>query len=539
MSCPWANIKKIEPSSLADIMSEEVARDLQAKEDEKYRIALDYDKQDEAGPAILYDTQVIEDIPDDVLKAISNDSVESDAIIAQLLQIQFDKEHDDVLKIKEQKFNGSSKVSISLDNFKRAPLNYDFESDSEEDEIEDLMERKNWDRFDVLRKEKASIPLRGYKVQANGEVITKHDLVNNGRMNACKLLLFPPDFQTGDGEDFDLKLTNKVYNSLRTYSKKEQFRRRKSEDKKEAQATAEFGLDKLTRLILYKLVNVNELLEKVNGTISIGKEAVILHAESNPDYPDIKLPNECAIKVFKTTLSEFKQREKYIKDDRRFKDRVGKQSSKKTVQIWAEKEMANLMRLKRVGIPCPEVVSLKRHILVMSFIGEHCQPAPKLKDAGLKMAELIFAYDQVVEFMKTLYNKANLVHADLSEYNILWFKDTCYFIDVSQSVEPSHENAFHFLMRDCCNVTNFFNKKNVPEVISPEALFEEIVGCDFRNKVALTALHESIKMKPHLVDNPNVQSTFIFDSVWEKIQHEKSLELVAIPGPSLVEIPPA
>lgn len=58
----------------------------------------------------------------------------------------------------------------------------------------------------------------------------------------------------------------------------------------------------------------------------LGKEAVILHADSDPKFSHAKepLPRECAIKVFKTTLSEFKQRDKYIKDDHRFKDRVGK-----------------------------------------------------------------------------------------------------------------------------------------------------------------------------------------------------------------------
>lgn len=61
---------------------------------------------------------------------------------------------------------------------------------------------------------------------------------------------------------------------------------------------------------------------------------------------------------------------------------------------------------------------------------------------------------QVIENMKNLYHKANLIHADLSEYNILWYNNTCYFIDVSQAVEPCNENAFIFLMRDCDNVIN-------------------------------------------------------------------------------------
>lgn len=130
----------------------------------------------------------------------------------------------------------------------------------------------------------------------------------------------------------------------------------------------------------------------------LGKEAVILHAESDPSFPfppEEGLPKECAIKVFKTTLSEFKQRDKYIKDDYRFKDRIGNQTAKKTIRIWAEKEMANLMRLRKVGIPCPQVVTLKHHVLVMSFIGENLYPAPKLKDAKMSNADYIQAYDEV------------------------------------------------------------------------------------------------------------------------------------------------
>lgn len=99
--------------------------------------------------------------------------------------------------------------------------------------------------------------------------------------------------------------------------------------------------------------------------------------------------------MFKTTLSEFKDREKYIKSDPRFKDRIGKQTSRKTVHIWAEKEMANLCRLAKAGIPCPKVVMLKECVLVMSFIGENRIPAEKLKEAFLSPSEYILAYDQV------------------------------------------------------------------------------------------------------------------------------------------------
>lgn len=53
-----------------------------------------------------------------------------------------------------------------------------------------------------------------------------------------------------------------------------------------------------------------------------------------------------------------------------------------------------------------------------------------------------------------MYNEAHLIHADLSEYNILWHKNTCYFIDVSQAVEHEHENAYQFLYDDCKHITH-------------------------------------------------------------------------------------
>ena len=56
------------------------------------------------------------------------------------------------------------------------------------------------------------------------------------------------------------------------------------------------------------------------------------------------MPEECAVKVFKTTLNEFKTRDRYIKDDHRFKDRFSKQNPRKIIKLWAEKEMCSLSR---------------------------------------------------------------------------------------------------------------------------------------------------------------------------------------------------
>lgn len=45
-------------------------------------------------------------------------------MIAKMLQMQFNKEYDEMLKRTEDKFNGASKVSISLENYRRVPRDF-------------------------------------------------------------------------------------------------------------------------------------------------------------------------------------------------------------------------------------------------------------------------------------------------------------------------------------------------------------------------------------------------------------------------------
>lgn len=397
-----------------------------------------------------------EAIPEDVLRAIEEadqKELDSDAVIAKLLQTQFDCEYDEELKRVEDHRNKNSTVKISLKNYRMVPeeLVYD-------EEIQDapIDPKAHWDRFVANEKEQKSIPKVGYKVNEDGEMVTKHNQDITGRKNACKVMSFPPEFSTGDGAGFDMKLSNKVFNQLKTHSMKATKKQHKAQDRKENIATAEMGLDEPTRMILYKWIN-NQVLESIDGIISTGKEAVILHAETDPSNPNLEEgmqhPKEVAIKIFSTTLNEFKQRDRYIKDDFRFAGRYSKQNAKVVINMWAEKELHNLNRMKKYGIRCPEIVALKKNVLVMSFIGENMIPAPKLKEAILNDAQLICAYEEMVEIMYKLYNEARLVHADMSEYNVLWYDEQCWIIDVAQSVEPGHPGALEFLMRDCDNIS--------------------------------------------------------------------------------------
>jgi RIO kinase 1 len=70
-------------------------------------------------------------------------------------------------------------------------------------------------------------------------------------------------------------------------------------------------------------------------------------------------------------------------------------------------------------------------------------------------------YEELVLVMRTMFHQCKLVHADLSEYNILYHEGHLWIIDVSQSVEHDHPAAFDFLRNDIKNVEEFFGRLGV------------------------------------------------------------------------------
>jgi len=447
---PWGKTPVVAPCSLSSVMDEELARDLQEKEDKMSSLL-----------------QVELPFGDG-----NNPDTETDLLLAQMLQNEFDRENDHMVNVYEQKYNGNSKVSLSFNNYKSVHSMLRDDSSDEQDDHEDLDTPPPPDPGS--EKETQVLNPKGSKKK----VTTKHDAAICGRKNARNLEKFPPGFAAGDvgSKKLDLKLSNSVYNTLKQHSYREERQSHRLHEKKE-HSTHEQALDPKTRLLLYKMVN-NETLDNVNGCISTGKEACVFHANGGRKENGEVLPEECAIKVFKTTLNEFRTRERYIKDDHRFRDRFSKQNPRKIIRLWAEKEMCNLSRMQKAGISCPSVLLLKKHVLVMSFIGKDMKAAPKLKDAVLSSNQMKLAYEQCIEMMCSMYQKCKLVHADLSEYNILWHDNRIWFIDVSQSVEPIHPHALEFLYRDCTNVLEFFKKKGVAGVMSVPQLFLKVSQLD-------------------------------------------------------------
>ena len=246
---------------------------------------------------------------------------------------------------------------------------------------------------------------------------------------------------------------------------------------KSDRATSEQVLDPRTRMILLQMINRN-VVSEVNGCLSTGKEANVYHALSIPQENDLETgatPLHRAIKVYKTSILVFKDRDRYVTGEYRFRQGYSKSNNRAMVKVWAEKEMRNLKRIYASGIPCPEPVQLRLHVLVMGFLGDKKGiPAPRLKDVELVGSDLEtrwkVLYLQLLGYMRILYQNCRLVHADLSEYNILYHNDKLWLIDVSQSVEHDHPRSLEFLRMDIKNVNDFFRRKGV-DVLSEKTTF--------------------------------------------------------------------
>ncbi|MBP5784910.1 MAG: serine protein kinase RIO [Methanobrevibacter sp.] len=212
--------------------------------------------------------------------------------------------------------------------------------------------------------------------------------------------------------------------------------------------------DKATLQVLYKLANQG-YLDVLNGAISTGKEANVLKGIKDDG-------SIVAVKIYRIATSDFKKMQYYIAGDPRFNVR----SSNKTQLInnWVNKEFRNLTRLKAAGVNVPEAITSLSNVLIIEFIGdEEGNPAPTVKN--LPPEDPIDFYEKLVDQMDRFINKANLIHGDLSSYNILNYDEEPVIIDVSQSVVKDHIIAGELLERDIKNISFEFSKMGVDTYI--------------------------------------------------------------------------
>ena len=220
--------------------------------------------------------------------------------------------------------------------------------------------------------------------------------------------------------------------------------------------------DKATLQVLYKLANQG-YLDVLNGAISTGKEANVLKGIKEDG-------SIVAVKIYRIATSDFKKMQYYIAGDPRFN--VRSSNKRQLINNWVNKEYRNLTRLKDAGVYVPEAITSMSNVLIIEFIGDvDGNPAPTVKNLPPQDPEDF--YEKLVNQMYRFINKANLIHGDLSTYNILNYNEEPVIIDVSQSVVRDHIIANELLERDIKNISFEFSKMGVDTSI--EDLTERLI----------------------------------------------------------------
>lgn len=241
-ACPWGQIAKppVESMNFAAIVkNQKLEKELNEEIEREKRRQREEEELEQALALSLQEATKLEDdswdivdmnefdanLPPEVLAFLQSEEdelkaaeeaalagCESDAVIAQMLQAQFDKEYNEDLKRIEKAQNKQSKVTVCLDKYLKTYVRDAGEEleDYVEEEDEISREKRDWDRFETNERLLDAIPKCGYTVDKEGEMITKHDEDLCGVRNACRMMSFPLEFATGDGAGFEMKLSNRV-----------------------------------------------------------------------------------------------------------------------------------------------------------------------------------------------------------------------------------------------------------------------------------------------------------------------------------------
>ena len=217
------------------------------------------------------------------------------------------------------------------------------------------------------------------------------------------------------------------------------------------------------------LMTINELrsdgvIQYIKSSLAAGKESKVYLAVAADGSLRIA-------KIYLTVNAEFKKRMQYIAGDPRFSDL--KPGSRSLIMTWARKEFKNMHNAYAVGVRVPLPIAVKKNVFVMEFVGDsEGNPVPAL----INTEEITLNdYQQVIEQMTILYQKAKLVHADLSEYNIFKTDLGIMLFDFGSAIDIQHPNSKQFLLRDVMNINRFFEKRGI-KVLNTAQVLEEIRG---------------------------------------------------------------
>jgi RIO kinase 1 len=207
------------------------------------------------------------------------------------------------------------------------------------------------------------------------------------------------------------------------------------------------------------------LVAQVLYPIKSGKEATVYCCSAGPRVK----ADFVAAKVYKPrTQRSFRDDSVYREGRVILNQRDKRAAAKKTdfgekVQsaLWQNHELNVLKVLKAAGADVPEPLAHSSRSMLLEFIGDADGAAPVLKEVRLGQDEAQEMFDRLLDNVQ-LWLAYNIVHGDLSAYNVLYQAGAPVVIDFPQACDPrSNTNAFQLLVRDIENLGRYFGRFGV------------------------------------------------------------------------------
>jgi RIO kinase 1 len=236
------------------------------------------------------------------------------------------------------------------------------------------------------------------------------------------------------------------------------------EKRSEEYEVLEEVFDRSTLMVVYDFMN-RGIIDEIHGVVKAGKESRVYWGKN-------KEGKELAIKIYLVVDSEFRKGlVKYIEGDPRFQG--VKHGTRSLIFAWAQKEFKNLELATRAKVRVPRPMAVRNNVLIMEFIGENGEGAPSLKEKSPKNPKKV--YEDLMTFLERLYRKAELVHGDLSEYNIMIWRGRTVLFDMAQAVPLVHPMSEFLLRRDLTNLNKYFSRLGV-DVPSVDDCYRRVTG---------------------------------------------------------------
>ena len=161
--------------------------------------------------------------------------------------------------------------------------------------------------------------------------------------------------------------------------------------------------------------------------------------------------------------------------DHRIMRAIGKKT-KFGVQVmhtsWLMHEYAAMERLYQAGAAVPRTIASSENAILMGYYGDEVRGAPTLNEVSLDSSQATVLFSEVCRNIELMLSH-DMIHGDLSAYNILYWQGSVVVIDFPQVIETStNEDAYQILGRDVQRVCEYFQRQGLR--CDPAALLKEL-----------------------------------------------------------------